>query len=456
MPSIYRQLLISLLLVFSLTLGSLLALSYSFALHEIEEVFDAELAQTAKIIQGFTEMRIDSSGDTSVANVQNNELPAHKYEKHIAYQIWHENTLLLHSSNAPQTPLSDQPGYSEIELEGRRWRVYALEPNSTPYRIFTAGDFKAREELSWEIIAESLHLFLWALPIVGLLAFFAIHKGLRPLEALSEQVRQQDVSQLKTIDTHNAPKEVAPLVTSLNELLGRLETALARERRFTADASHELRTPLTSMRLHAQIAMRSQDGSQREAALRNIIRAVDQSTHLVEQMLTLTKASPDTVLNMSDIIRPALLCAELQREFQALYPGKTIKIMGKQISDEQLLRGNDFLTRTAVRNLLDNALRYSPAGGVVECHIEQKIESIDLVILDEGPGLSEEELQHAHQRFTRFAEQKTEGCGLGLAIVSDAAQRLGAKLELKNRVDVPHGLYACLSFPSTNLESNNH
>ncbi len=194
MKSLKLQLLTSVLSVFMLALTLLLIVSYNETRHEIEEVFDAELAQTARMISQLTLANIDSKG--LEIKVRPTIHAGHKYEKHVSYQVWYQNALVLRSDSAPDTSLANTSGYSDVSIGDLKWRVFALYPESSAYRIYTAEDNKARDELAWEIIIESLEVYFWSLPALAILIFITISRGLASLEVLSEDVRKQNINQL--------------------------------------------------------------------------------------------------------------------------------------------------------------------------------------------------------------------------------------------------------------------
>ena len=231
MKSLRLQLLIRILGVIVAALTILTFFSYYETSHEIEEVFDAELAQTARMISQMTLANIDSKGEDGHIELPPEPLNSgHKYEKHISYQIWYRNALVLHSDSAPNEPIATAPGYHDIELGGRNWRVFGLHPKGTNYRIYTAEDKVARDELSVEMLVESLSIFFWSLPVLGILIYLTISRGLVSLERLSSEVRARDINQLQPLDQTHVPHEVLPLIDALNALLARLDAAMSRER----------------------------------------------------------------------------------------------------------------------------------------------------------------------------------------------------------------------------------
>ncbi len=428
----------------ALGLGILLYISYDSTLHEVEEVFDAELAQTAGLMAQLALANLESS-EQQVSNLQSTA-KGHKYEKRISYQVWHGNNLILRSDSAPKTPMSNKPGFSDVVIDDRQWRVFGLYPDNSPYLVYSGEDNNARDELALEIAIGSLSMLAWALPLLSIIIFFTVSRGLRSLDRISLEVRQQDIHNLSSVNVEKVPVEIAPLVQALNELLARLDAAMSRERQFTSNASHELRTPLSSIRLHAQLALKSDDVEDKQQSLQKVIQAVDQSTHLIEQLLLLSKLPAEG--QMGDVTEFDLmeLCGKVYLQLADSAEDRQIKIdaASTQHGEALMIKSNQHLLHTMLRNLLDNAIRYSPDNSCISCGVEKDGNQIVISIQDEGPGIPASQLSQVRQRFFRIAGQEIHGCGLGLSIVEQAARHIGAQFDLANRTDGHTGLIASI------------
>jgi two-component system sensor histidine kinase QseC len=445
--SIRIKLLISVLGVFVTALSILTLLTYHETSHEIEEVFDAELVQTARMINQLALANIDSKGE-DIAIPESDQHQGHKYEKHISYQVWFHNTLVLRSESAPlDRAMATTAGYSDNSINDKLWRVFALYPESSPYRIYTAEDHSARDELTWEIVIESLGVYFWSLPILGIIFYFILSNGLTSLKRISEDVSLRDVNRLKPLNKDEVPSEILPLVTALNELLAKLDIAILKERRFTSDASHELRTPLSGIKLHAQLALQASNSEDRDHALQQIISAVDNSTHLVEQMLTLTRLDPANPDLPVDTIELQTLCDTLIDEMQKAVQANHQRIIRDfQPADIQIDSNRDLLY-TLLRNLLENAIQHAGDSAEIIVGVHSDNDTITVTVEDNGPGIPETQQELVTQRFYRLADQEVAGCGLGLSIATEAATRLGAELQLSNRADNKRGLLATVKLP---------
>ena len=451
MSSLKKQLVVGVLTPLILGLGVLLYISYDSTLHEIEEVFDAELAQVAGIIAKLALSNLDSK-EQQVSNLQT-VAKGHKYEKRISYQVWHGDSLVLRSNSAPKKPMANQPGFSDVRINDREWRVFGLHPKDSRYLIFSGEDNNARDELSLEIAIGSLGIFAWALPVLGTIIFLTVGLGIRSLDRISTEVRQQDILNLSPVNVEQVPAEVVPLVQALNELLARLDAAMSRERRFTSNASHELRTPLSSIRLHAQLALKSDNAEDQQRSLQKVIQAVDQSTHLVEQLLLLNKLPTESQVGDMEDIDLEELCGEISRQLAGFAGDKHIMIRNVSAKPEHALtiKSNRHLLYTILRNLLDNAIRYSPHNSTISCVLENNEEQVVISIQDEGPGIPASKLSQVRQRFFRIAGQEIDGCGLGLSIVEQAARHISAEFDLINRSDGHTGLIASIRIRTTSI-----
>ncbi len=443
--SLKKQILIGILAPLVVSLGFLLYESYKHTVHEIDEIFDAQLAQTARMIAHFTQANIDSGEQpTSTFPIAGRR---HKYERQIAYQIWFNGSLALKSDSAPDTPLAHQAGFSYNQTARKHWRVFGLEPRHSPYRIYTAVSNKAEKELSLEITRGSLSFLIWVIPLLGFIVYLAVSHSCRILERISNKVRQQDTRELKPLNLQQVPREIAPLINALNEMLARLQEAMDRERQFSSHASHELRTPLSNIRLYTQLAMKAHDNASKQQALENVILATDQSTHLIEQLLLLSKLPDEGKIQNEASIDISKLARQAVEQIQPAAKNKQILIELHGLDTPLKLRSNRLLLHTMLRNLLDNAVRYAPSHSSIQLCAAPKDDQLTLSIIDQGPGIPDAKLEQVKQRFFRLAGQEINGCGLGLSIVEQAARHIGARFILHNRTDGHSGLVASIVLP---------
>lgn len=409
---------------------------------EIDRLFDAQLAQSAQVLLGTTRHELHERiehGDDEIST-------AHEYEQKLAFQIWDEKNLLLRSSTAPVIAMSQaSEGYSESLINGEQWRVLTRWDARHEFMIQVAEPLAGRESLAHHITLKMLLPTFIALPVLVILIWFGVGAGLRPLQLLKREIKQRTANHLEPVAMAGVPEEVTPLVKALNDLFARLEEAFEGERRFTADAAHELRTPLAALKIQAQVAMRSTDVEVRHAALENVLRGVDRATRIVEQLLTLARVDPESTAAGYKQVDLASLVAPVIRDLAQQAHAKQIEISLEEGNICKVF-GDEVQLSLLLRNLLDNAIRYTPVGGRVTVSV-LNVDGIRLEVRDTGPGIPAAERAHVLQRFYRITGSGEEGSGLGLSIVSRIAELHGASLELKDN-EAGQGLLVRVIWPN--------
>ncbi|MFC1601970.1 ATP-binding protein [Pseudomonadota bacterium] len=452
MSSIRKRLLFNLLTIFLFTWLTIAGITYYEATHEIEELFDAQLAQTTGMIAELTLNKIEKKEIDSATLTK--AVYGHKYERKVSFQIWADGQLLLHSQSAPHDKLSTSPGFSDKPIEGTTWRVFGMQHDQSNYTIFAAENYEVRNEMVTYIAQSVLLPLLWALPLLGVFIWLGIGQGLRPLQRVAQEVAEKNPQQLKPIESENVPDEVIPLTTSLNDLLQRLHQAFELEKRFTADASHELRTPLAGIRTQTQVALRSTDPEEQKKALLNIVQGVDQSSHLVDQMLTLARLEPDTLNKNFSTVDMLILAENVIADLVPLATEQQIELSLTDITtttQQRSIKGYEPGLAILLRNLIDNAIRYTPNGGTVELTVFTENNNCNLAVTDSGPGIPKDERERIFDRFYRQENHNNYGCGLGLSIVQRIADLHNAEIRL---ADGPNnrGLSVTLVFPHTGFK----
>jgi two-component system sensor histidine kinase QseC len=438
-----RNLLFSLLAGLALLWLATLATSYVDAHHEIDEIFDAQLAQAARqALEQFRdggdregERAADDSGDERDQHDDDEqERPriAHPYQQKVALQIWdRDGHLLLRSAGAPDTPLAAVDGYSEDTARGRLWRYYGEWSGNHRLRVVVGQNHDVRGELIGKIAMRLAFPLLIGLPLSALWIAVALSRGMAPLAGVARDIGRRGPDQLEAVSPARAPEEIRPLVESLNGLLARLFRALEGERRFTADAAHELRTPLAGLRAQAQVALRADNEAQRRHALEQVLAGTGRAAHLIDQLLTLARLDPTrqpTTAASADIAAVAAeVCAELGSSAVARHVSLTLDVAPGQ--PPKVACAAEWL-RILIRNLVDNALRYSEDGGTVRVEVGADPAAVTLSVTDDGPGIPAELRTAVFERFRRLAGQHIEGSGLGLSIVARIVEMAGAAIEL--------------------------
>ena len=432
MTSIRKRLLRNLTLLFTLSWLGVTAATYFEAHHEIEEIFDAQLSQAAGIISDLTLEHLER-GDVEHARLPK-PVFGHHYERNISFQIWRGDALVLRSQSAPLTRMQTATGFSDVEIGGHLWRVFMLVTEDGRYRVYAAERYVVRDELITDIAADALYPLVLALPLVALLIWLSIGRGLAPLKQLAAEVAQRTPQTLTPLDTGKVPDEVLALTDSLNALLLRLRAAFEQESRFTADAAHELRTPLAGIKTHAQVAARATDARERQEALDRIVAGVNRSTRLIEQMLILARLEPDAFEQGFEPVDLAAIAAAAVAEFDAQAAEQDIRLgFTNRCAPLEACRINGYAPGLAIllRNLLDNALRYTPRGGCVEVLLAPQPGRVLLSVTDSGPGIPPESRARVFDRFYRRTSGDGQGCGLGLSIVQRIAQLHQAEASLE-------------------------
>ena len=259
------------------------------------------------------------------------------------------------------------------------------------------------------------------IPLAVMLVWFGLSRGLRPLTRLRKTIEAREPADLSPIATRRVPEELEPLVEAFNEMLERMRKNDEAQQRFVADAAHQMRTPLTGLKTQAQFAIRETDPEALRHALRQIATGVDRAARMVNQLLTLarTEASEQSQQNHEPLDLSRLV-REVVEDWVMQAIDKRIDL-GFETSGSALIKGNPVLLRELARNLIDNALRYTPSGGHVTCRVSATEVVCLLEVEDDGVGITEEQAKMVFERFYRVDDATTEGSGLGLAIVQEIA-----------------------------------
>jgi signal transduction histidine kinase len=432
--SIRGRLLVGLLLlvaVISLLAGSI---TYRRVLAETSNLFDYQLRQMALSLRGQASFM---SGFT---------LPAQPGDSDYVIQIWDIFGTRTYFSR-PGLPFLDEAilGYSDVTLQDARWRVYAL---ATPTSVIqVAQPWIVREKLAGAAALRALLPLLLLLPLMAVAAAWIVARAVRPLKSITTQIEQRDIHSLAPLTATDLPTEVSPLVEELNRLLDRLSGAVASQRAFVADAAHELRSPLTALSLQLQLLERARDEPDRELATTRLREAVERATHLVSQLLTLARNEPEGLPPDAGAAALGLIVRNAGADVQPLAQQRRISIE-LHTPDEITVKADAEALRILVRNLIDNAVRYSPEGSTVQVRVLRNPQGqAVLEVADEGPGIAPADRSRAFARFYRAPGATEGGSGLGLAIVKAIADRHGAQVELGS--NAPQGLRVLVSFPAS-------
>ena len=439
---------LTLLVLFMVLLFGLLAgyKSYENAMLEADEILDAQLAQFAQSLIVLTTTFDDEQVEPMPPHI-------HKYQQTLAFQVWITDRqpprILLRSNNVSSMLPKEMPaeGFSSGKLQGISWRYFRLRDAQHSFDVLVGQNDKARNELAQNVAWHNIAPFLFGLPLLAFFSMLAIYFGLLPLRKLTESLRQLSPEQLSPITVHDTPKEIAPVVDALNSLLDRIARTIENERRFTADASHELRTPIAALHAQVQAAQLSDNETERIECLDKALQGANRMAHLVGQLLTLSRIDE---LSFSTNFEPVDL-VELARECCAeLGENALSKNIEISFSPEACpaFPGSPDMLRIMLRNLLDNAIRYTPQGGYVEValHLTNGGQQIEIEVADSGIGVAGAQLASLGQRFSRISPSVADGVGLGLSIVQRIAEIHHAKITF-NHATTLCGLSVKVCFP---------
>jgi two-component system, OmpR family, sensor histidine kinase QseC len=428
--SLQARLLVMVLAVVCVMWFGAVVLTLNDTRHEIDEILDGHLAQVAALLV-FQQIHDDKDEDNNFL-----EAPSlHKYAPKMGFQIYRRNELVNHSATVGPKPMSTvSNGFDTVTLDrSDEWRVFAMNDEAKGLQVYVGELTQSRFDILKAVLRGMLVPFLIALPLLALLMWLAVRRGLAPLRELSESLLQRKPQALHAIQLNEGvPSEIKPMVQALNGLFERIELMLVSERRFTADAAHELRTPIAAIRTQAQVALGAgTDVAERDHALLATLAGCDRATRLVEQLLTLAKleaASEDA----SKLAVTVDLSAVCRRVIGELAPASLARQQTLELAapNKCLILGDDLLVGVLVRNLIDNALRYSKDGSRVFVYVGLAFELPILRVEDSGAGMSETEIARLGERFFRVLGHEQPGSGLGWSIVSRISKVFGATLNI--------------------------
>jgi two-component system sensor histidine kinase QseC len=389
---------------------------YTSSMQEAGRLFDRQLRQTAALIANL-------HTENTAFNIDHNST--------LAFQVWQDERLIASSFNAPESTIAPlTPGFDYSNFDGYRWRTVSYFDSARRYWVVAAERMDLRYTLAENVILEAIFPILLGLPLIGLLIWLIVSRGLRPLRKLAQELGNKRPEDLSPLSHDSASQELRQIVTSSNTLLGRLERSLLRERQFASDAAHELRTPISTLKV--QLHNMKKRAPDDDPGVRDLELTSERLEHIVEQILALYRSSPDQ-FNASMV--PIDLCAqarEVLAEEHLRFEAKNQEI--EFSGDRAVVRGDEFAVRTLLQNLLSNAAKYTPAGGKVRVSVATHNGTAVLRVEDSGIGIPEEQRAAVFERFYRVGGDRhatgEPGCGLGLAIVQRIAELHGAIISL--------------------------
>ncbi|MDX2074392.1 MAG: ATP-binding protein [Alphaproteobacteria bacterium] len=409
------------------------AVSFAIGYYEIGQTHDTQLENVADVLWILTQKEINEQpvehSDLSIFTEENKKDLA-KYKDWLAFRIWKDGKLLTRSLNArpANIPPADKE-FSDFYYNDHSWRAFALYIPEHKVIVEVAGEYEERQELSVLILLGLMVPLFLAFPVVILLIRKGINSGLQSLDQMTGQVQERSPLYLTKLPTEGVPPDLFPLAEAINNLMTKLEASLEHERRFTDNAAHELRTPLAIIKAQAQVAAQSEKSKERQKALTHLLSGVDGMTRLVEQLLIVARLSSQQadigLISLTETVRQT--AAELAPF--ALQKDITLSLEG---DDSICIKAQHDMLGMLVRNLIDNAIKYTPSGGMVMLRVTTLSDKVVLEVTDNGRGIPTDERDKVFERFYRLPGSNAGGSGLGLSIVKMITKLFQADIVLES------------------------
>ncbi|HXZ09160.1 MAG TPA: ATP-binding protein [Paraburkholderia sp.] len=445
----------SIVLVWTLALAT----SYRQATHEVEEWEDARLAQTAQLLTQLNQddlvmlsrttidEREEQKGSADAGNEDDDGLP-----RNVLFQVRDASghvlagspgLVALHEWDPPSPAVA---GARNIDIDGQRWHTFTLHDDASGRSVRVLEPANTRSDLTSNVARRIARPIALALPVLALLVWISIGRSLASLKTVSEAIRTRDINKLEPIDVGRAPSEIRPLVDAINHVLARLRRSLERERAFTADAAHELKTPLAAIKVQAQVALGEPDTARQRLAMERVVRGVDRSARLADQLLLLARLDEHQRIATLPVELDAIAGDAVQAfEADARQKSMTLTLTGD--AQPGTVIAEPVLIRILFDNLIDNAIKYGDTAGHIEVALRHDDGKVCLTVRDNGPGVAPADLAHLTHRFFRATGHQASGSGLGLSIAARIVEYFDAKLSFGAGID-GRGLAVDIAFPA--------
>ncbi len=414
-----------------LSLWLAIAIGSSWAsFHEINEIVDTQMLHTANLIQ---QASPNFQTNTIVRDIEDaiDGNKGYADDDDFGFAIWDaQGKLLFADEKGQHFPYSTHTGFqgSTYLWNMNSWRyVYLTDANRT---IAVGQTMEERFEMLFNALWVQLSLILCSIPLLLILILYGVRRGLSPLKILTQELQARDANSLQAV-SENVPYETKPLIRELNQLLMRLDGAIQKERRFTSDAAHELRSPLAALKVQTEVLAMSDDKDEQLHHLNQMKASIERANRLTEQLLILSRLDPMQGIPDSQPIDWALLIPQTLQSVNLAAREKRIRLKldcDIGLEDALPLQGNPLLIQTMIRNLLDNAIRYSPE----QTEVTLSLSDSQISVTDQGPGINPKEINRIKERFYRPAGQTQQGSGLGFSIIESIAQLHHLKMQLIN------------------------
>ncbi|MCS0589965.1 ATP-binding protein [Massilia norwichensis] len=415
------------------------SIAYRTALQDADQIFDYHMQQMALSLRSRVPLaNSEEAGGVEAPLTGNDDL---------VVQVWSpDGVQVFRSASHARLPQRAVLGFSNVRANGTTYRIFSIQTSSQTVQV--AQDLAVRKSMASNLALRTLGPIAVMMPILMLVVWWVVSGSLEPVARVRKQLASRQADDLSPVSDAGLPDEVRPLVQELNLLFGRVRQAFDTQQTFVADAAHELRTPLAALKLQVQSLERSDqrpDGAEaRKTAIARLSAGIERATRLVEQLLVLARqeasAAPHQPLELAGLAKRAVA------DLIGVAQNKQIDL-GLQRADSGQVEGQPEALMILLRNLVDNAIKYTPAGGTVDVSVTAEQGGMQVTVEDSGPGIPAEERERVFDRFYRVPGSEAAGSGLGLAIIKAIAERHGAVLSLGESARLG-GLAATVRFPA--------
>ncbi|OOF21975.1 two-component sensor histidine kinase [Salinivibrio proteolyticus] len=439
-------------------------LVYSEARHEINEVYDARLGQSAKTLA----LSVMSWGDQPpdnftqsythwlnaiTANAKDDDTTTpfgHPYEDNLFFQYRVNDALVAKSPNAPAQWIgtSDNPGFDMVTAAGEQWRTFLLVftlPDKRQASLLVAEKEAIRQELMTEVSLTIGLPQLLLIPLLAVIVVVLVSRAFRPLGELKETIAARSVDNLDHIHVSQPTVELSPLVKQINYLFSQLNNAWVREKRLVSTAAHELKTPLAVLRLNAENALSATTDAERDNDLTNILTGIDRTDRVIQQLLMLSRVEQqkNTEVTQVDIV------PLLREQIAALAPMALTQQQSIELEGQESLwvKGHPVMLSVLFTNLIDNAIRYAGKGASISVIISHSANTVVVEVIDSGDAISDEIKSRIFDKFFRGHTEKGDGAGLGMSIVKDIVEQHHASIMIQSPYFSDYGNGFTVTFP---------
>lgn len=447
--SLRSRLLVLIVLVLAAVLLPLGVLSAMRTLEEVDELSDGRLAQAARTLEvlvgriGVEQLRLQRATPALVPSYSNHPqevtVQGRTYESEVGFQVFdRDGSLLLATENLSGVPRTHAPDgqFEDISSGSYKWRVFTLIMQDKGLTIRAGERYDSRHEITHALWIEHGLPTLLGLPLLAVLVGWAIRRGLLPLQSLADALAHREPGSREPIHLVDAPTELSPVLAALNDQIGRLESALERERRFSADVAHELRTPLASTMINLESALVSARPDEAQQALEAARACLVSLARRTEQLLALARLEVGAASGPRGRVDLVELALDVVDELSAVIGASGVELALNELPEHLWVEGYAVALGALLRNLLENAFRHVPRGGSVELSMRRDDDGTAVIeVMDDGPGIPEARRTGMFTRFQRGLDTQGEGYGLGLSIVQRAAELHGATIQLLDRAE---------------------